>query len=193
MRMANDASNCGGQHCRFSALSTDGGASFSPAAPVRIRREKTVFPLLLKLLKRSILLRQARDRHREVSKERGCFSQVPSLISSGCQGSVLLHEPSKRLLFSNPHSTTARKNGVLQYSEDNAKTWHVGSTIDAGDFAYSCLSLLPAVALDGAGAAAAATGGVNGTHVAVLYEGSGGHLLLATQPVQSPSSASNEH
>ena len=34
MRMGGDVALCGGTHCRFSALSTDGGASFSPAAPV---------------------------------------------------------------------------------------------------------------------------------------------------------------
>jgi hypothetical protein len=128
MRMQDDAEACGGHHCRFSAVSTDGGQSFGPAAP------------------------------------------VPALISSGCQGSVLLHPPTNRVLFSNPHSGNARVNGVLQFSED-AKTWNVLETIDAGSFSYSCLSLLPANAGGGA---------VNASHVAVLYEGHSGLILLAT-------------
>jgi hypothetical protein len=57
---------CGGHHCRFAALSTDGGVSFSSATP------------------------------------------VPALVSSGCQGSIMLHPPSNRLLFTNPHSSTSR-------------------------------------------------------------------------------------
>jgi sialidase-1 len=137
MRMGDDAAACGGTHCRFGALSTDGGVSFSAAAP------------------------------------------VPKLVSPGCQGSVMLHPPSERILFSGPYSGSGRRNGTLQYSEDNgsADSWRVQSIIDANVFAYSCLALLPS-----------ADGGVNSTHVAVLYEGGRGaecSLLLARPAVKA--------
>ena len=99
---------------------------------------------------------------------------------------MILHPPSNRVLFSNPHSGTSRVNGVLQSSSDNARTWQVGTTIDAGSFGYSCLALLPAV-----GAATAnGNGSVNATHVGVIYEGRAGFLLLARPPValRSPTS-----
>ena len=131
MRMANDAAACGGSHCRFGALSTDGGASFSAAAP------------------------------------------VPKLVSPGCQGSVMLHPPSGKILYSGPYSGHARQNGTLQYSEDGAAdSWKVQSVTDAGVFAYSCLALLPN-----------ADGGTNSTHVAVIYEGHSGLLFLAKPAV----------
>lgn len=85
----------------------------------------------------------------------------------------MLHPPSNQVLFTNPHTSTSRTNGVLQSSSNDGKTWQVLSTIDKGVFAYSCLSLLPA-----AGGSA-----VNATHVAVIYEGKSGLLLLATPAV----------
>ena len=135
MRMGNDAAACGGTHCRFSALSTDGGASFTPAV------------------------------------------SVPKLVSPGCQGSVMLHPPSNRILFSGPFSGKGRVNGTLMYNEDSgaADSWRAQSILDGGAFAYSCLALLPT----------GAAGGVNASHVAVLYEGHSGQLFLARPAVKS--------
>ena len=136
MRMGNDVAACGGTHCRFGALSTDGGGSFTAATP------------------------------------------VPKLVSPGCQGSVMLHPPSNRILFSSPFSGHGRVNGTLSYSTDNgaADSWRVQSVMDPGVFAYSCLALLPTGNGDG---------GVNASHVAVLYEGHSGLLFLARPAVKS--------
>ena len=153
MRMAMDAAECGmaptrpgprnstiPNNCRYGALSTDGGESFSPASP------------------------------------------IPELIepgAGGCQGSIMLHGPSKRLLFSNPQSSDGgRNNGTLQYSSD-AEHWQFLSTIEPGAFGYSSISYLPA----------AVTGGVNQTHIGILYEGSRSNdyvdIYLARVPVKT--------
>lgn len=139
MRMANDQQQCGGTHCRFGAISTDGGGSFSAAKP------------------------------------------VPSLVSSGCQGSLLFHPPSQQILFSNPRSAHTRSNGTLSLSTDSGSSWGVHSTIDPGIFAYSCLSLLPRTGADGM----ALGGGVNSSNVGVLYEGHSGLLLFARPSVKT--------
>lgn len=141
MRMANDQQRCGGTHCRFGAISTDGGASFSPATP------------------------------------------IPSLISSGCQGSLLFHPLSESILFSNPRNARGRVNGTLSLSTDNGDSWGIVSTIDPGTFAYSCLSLLPVTRSDGT----ALDAGVNSSHVGVLYEGHSGLLLFARPSVKASS------
>ena len=90
----------------------------------------------------------------------------------------MLHPPSNRILFSSPFSGHGRVNGTLSYSTDNgaADSWRVQSVMDPGVFAYSCLALLPTGNGDG---------GVNASHVAVLYEGHSGLLFLARPAVKS--------
>jgi hypothetical protein len=141
MRMASDQQECGGTHCRFGAMSTDGGESFSVSKP------------------------------------------IPSLVSSGCQGSLLFHPPSQAILFSNPRNGHSRINGTLTRSLDGV-SWNVWSTIDSRSFGYSCLSLLPMTV--GSGRAE-----VNSTHVGVLYEGLSGLLLFAHVAVTSDDTASS--
>lgn len=110
---------------------------------------------------------------------------IPSLVSSGCQGSLLFHPPSQAILFSNPRNGHSRINGTLTRSLNNGESWDVFSTIDPRSFGYSCLSLLPAAAGPGNTV-------VNRTHVGVLYEGLSGLLLFAHVAVKSDDTVSSD-
>ena len=85
---------------------------------------------------------------------------------------MMLHPPSNRLFFTNPHNAHGRSNGTLMCSERNGApgSWESRAVLNPGGFGYSCLSLLPVVG------AAEGVGGVNATHVAVLYED--GNIVL---------------
>ena len=123
-----------------------------------------------------------------------------STVVSFSKNSLFSTAPESVLLCSMLPSSGV--NGTLQYSEESgvAASWRVLSTIDEGSFSYSCLSLLPQAGDGHAGAGgaggdgdggrggsrggvksggAAGATGVNSTHVAVLYEGHNGLLLLA--------------
>ena len=101
----------------------------------------------------------------------GAPGVVPQLKSPGCQASILFHPPSRQLLFSNPDALQSRKNGTLQSSRDDGRTWTAVTTIDRGNFGYSCLSLLPSGwGRDDAAGPGPGVGEVNETHVAVLFE-----------------------
>lgn len=47
------------------------------------------------------------------------------------------------LLFSNPASTKARRSMTIRASKDGGRTWPVGTLVDDGPSAYSCLVVLP--------------------------------------------------
>ncbi len=92
--------------------------------------------------------------HRKVavSKDGGkSFSPLMDdsvLIEPQCQGSILRYtDPLDgyrgRILFANPASQKARRNGTVRLSYDEGKSWPVAKTIYAGGYAYSCLAVLP--------------------------------------------------
>ena len=73
---------------------------------------------------------------------------VPELIEPNCQGSLLRHtDPldglKSRILFSNPASKQARRNGTIRMSIDEGRTWPVARTLWPGGYAYSSLASLP--------------------------------------------------
>jgi sialidase-1 len=70
-----------------------------------------------------------------------------ALVEPVCQASLLrLDEKSAgadaRLLFSNPASSTARRNLTIRLSEDGGRTWPIARVLHAGPSAYSCLTIL---------------------------------------------------
>ncbi|MFX0103521.1 MAG: exo-alpha-sialidase [Candidatus Hodarchaeota archaeon] len=72
----------------------------------------------------------------------------PALIEPVCQASLIRYtDPldgyKSRLLFSNPATQTKRINGTVYMSYDEGKTWPVSKVICDGNFAYSCLTVLP--------------------------------------------------
>jgi len=72
----------------------------------------------------------------------------PTLIEPVCQASFLRYTLASehgrnRLLFSNPAHEKSRINGTIRLSYDEGKTWPVAKTLVPGDFAYSCLAVLP--------------------------------------------------
>lgn len=71
----------------------------------------------------------------------------PALIEPICQASFLRYTRARefdrnRLVFSNPASTSSRKNLTVRLSYDEGQTWPVAKIIHAGPSAYSCLAVL---------------------------------------------------
>jgi sialidase-1 len=72
----------------------------------------------------------------------------PALVEPVCQGSIFRYsdpldgQPS-RILFSNPASDKARRNGTVRLSYDEGNTWPVIRVIEPRQFGYSCLGRLP--------------------------------------------------
>ncbi|MHA1715989.1 MAG: sialidase family protein, partial [Promethearchaeota archaeon] len=71
-----------------------------------------------------------------------------TLIEPKCQASILrytdpLDGHKSRILFSNPASMNMRINGTIRMSYDEGKTWPVSKVLEPGNFAYSCLCVLP--------------------------------------------------
>jgi sialidase-1 len=102
-----NARNQGGHRCRKTALSYDGGETWSPLVDDSV------------------------------------------LIEPECQGTILrcsggpgAEEERDRLLFANPASKEARRNGTVRISYDEGRTWPVERTVYEGEFAYSCLTRL---------------------------------------------------
>jgi sialidase-1 len=70
-------------------------------------------------------------------------ADAPPLIEPVCQGSILRHDATKLLLFSNPAAKT-RINLTVRASADEAKTWRDVAVLHEGPSAYSCLVTLSA-------------------------------------------------
>lgn len=71
----------------------------------------------------------------------------PALVEPICQASIRRYtraneEGGKRILFSNPAETGARKEMTLRLSEDNGTTWAMSKVLWAGPAAYSSLAVL---------------------------------------------------
>ncbi len=81
----------------------------------------------------------------------GAVTLDEQLVEPVCQASILRYSwpdppsPSarSRILFSNPASSTARKQLTLRLSYDEGKTWAISRTLYGGSAAYSCLARLP--------------------------------------------------
>ncbi len=52
-------------------------------------------------------------------------------------------ENEKLLIFANPSNQQERKNGAIQISDDNGKTWKWKTAVNDTWYGYSCLTLLP--------------------------------------------------
>lgn len=85
-------------------------------------------------------------RYQHISDNQGVSWQtkaLPKLIDPGCNADILvmpLENESDLLLFSNPKSTTKRKNLSIRTSHDNGKNWSRGKTIYQGLSAYSSMT-----------------------------------------------------
>lgn len=70
-----------------------------------------------------------------------------TLIEPICQASFVKHshDTFRRppLFFSNPASTTNRRQMTVRMSNDDGETWPVSRVIEEGSAAYSCLTVLP--------------------------------------------------
>jgi len=76
------------------------------------------------------------------------LADVRELVDPKCMGSIIrysdpLDGDRSRLLFSNAADAKHRRNGTLRLSYDEGKTWNVSRVLEPGDFAYSCLTVLP--------------------------------------------------
>jgi sialidase-1 len=98
-----------------------------------------------------------------VSKDGGktwsAMFQIPELIDSGCQGSILRYTwadaqgGKSRVLFCNPATgegrnpavsmKIGRNTGTIRLSYDEGKTWPVAKMLFKDTFAYSCLTTMP--------------------------------------------------
>ena len=72
------------------------------------------------------------------------------LIEPECQGTIcrcggLEGASENRILFANPASKEARRNGTVWLSYDEGCTWPVARTVYEGSFAYSMQLILPFV------------------------------------------------
>jgi sialidase-1 len=71
----------------------------------------------------------------------------PALPDSQCQGSIIRDDGPGGggcLLFANPAVRKGRTHGTVRVSTDDGRTWPAGRLLVPGDFAYSCLAVLPA-------------------------------------------------
>jgi sialidase-1 len=89
-----------------------------------------------------------RDRKVAVSADGGqTWSELrddPTLPDSQCQGSIIRDDaPGGGLLFVNPGVRKGRLNGTVRLSTDDGATWSASRLLVPGDFAYSCLAVLP--------------------------------------------------
>ena len=81
----------------------------------------------------------------------GAVTLDEQLVEPVCQASILRYSwpdpqspPTRsRIVFSNPASSTARKQLTLRLSYDEGKTWAMSRTLYGGSAAYSCLARLP--------------------------------------------------
>ena len=69
------------------------------------------------------------------------LTDAEALIEPVCQASILRHEPTKQLLFSNPAAKT-RINLTVRASADDGKTWRDLAVLYVGPSAYSSLVAL---------------------------------------------------
>ncbi|XP_077988349.1 sialidase-1-like [Glandiceps talaboti] len=76
-----------------------------------------------------------------------------TLVDSGCQGTLLLHNDV--MFFANPANHSDRINMTLRWSEDYGKTWAGAIVVNPEKSAYSCLS------------------SVDDNHIGLLYEKGG--------------------
>ena len=62
-----------------------------------------------------------------------------------CQSHILRirHKKQDLWLFSNPANSNSRVCGTVRVSFDGGETWPVAKIIEPGEFAYSCMTLLP--------------------------------------------------
>lgn len=67
----------------------------------------------------------------------------PVCMAGICRYSTTTTADRNRLLFSNPNSTSGRKNLTIRLSYDEGKTWAVSRTLEPGASAYSDLTVGP--------------------------------------------------
>jgi sialidase-1 len=91
-----------------------------------------------------------RDRKVAVSADGGAtWSELlddPALPDPQCQGSIIRDDgPGGHgcLLLANPAVRKGRTQGTVRLSTDDGATWPVSRLLVPGDFAYSCLAVLP--------------------------------------------------
>jgi sialidase-1 len=147
-----------GTWCVYAAISDDGGETwrYGKIAPQNgLGRANEV--QMVELADGSILLNARtegghRCRKMAVSRDGGetwsPLADVPELPDPKCMGSIVrysdpLDGQRSRLLFSNAADKDNRRNGTLRLSYDEGKTWPVSRVVEPGDFAYSCLTVLP--------------------------------------------------
>ena len=76
----------------------------------------------------------------------GPLHDEAALPDPQCQGSIVRDDgPGGNgcLLFANPAVTKGRTHGTVRLSADDGATWPVSRLLVPGDFAYSCLAVLP--------------------------------------------------
>jgi sialidase-1 len=76
------------------------------------------------------------------------LQNAAALPESQCQASIIRYDEPRGvgkgpLLFVNPAVTRGRAHGTIRLSEDDGATWPISRELVAGDFAYSCLAVLP--------------------------------------------------
>ncbi|TVZ57522.1 putative secreted protein (Por secretion system target) [Flavobacteriaceae bacterium MAR_2010_105] len=77
------------------------------------------------------------------------FTFDPVLVDPVCQGSIIRYTSTldgydkNRILFSNPASTSGRKDGTLRISYDEGLTWAFSKLYQPGDSNYSSIAILP--------------------------------------------------
>lgn len=71
--------------------------------------------------------------------------QETNLPDPQCQSHILRlsHKGQDLWLFSNPADSHARVRGTVRVSFDGGETWPIHKLVEPGEFAYSCMTLLP--------------------------------------------------
>lgn len=140
----------------YVCYSDDEGASWAMGELAAVTDgDRAAEPQVVELADGRIMLNaRTRSRRRKValSSDAGAtFSTLKSdqaLVEPGCQASILrygdpLDGEESRILFSNSASEEERVNGTVRLSLDEGESWPVSRTLEAGSFAYSCLTVLP--------------------------------------------------
>ncbi|MCE9554648.1 MAG: glycoside hydrolase [Planctomycetes bacterium] len=147
-----------GQWLVYAAISDDGGETwrYGQTAPENGKGHANEVQMV-ELADGSIMLNARtedgiRCRKSSISRDGGetwsPLVDVPALVDPKCMGSILrysdpLDSQRSRLLFSNAADEKHRRRGTLRLSYDEGQTWAVSRVLEPGDFAYSCLTVLP--------------------------------------------------
>jgi sialidase-1 len=142
----------------YAAISDDGGDTwrYGQTAPQNGKGHANEVQMV-ELADGSVMLNaRTEDGHRcrktSISRDGGetwsPLVDVPELVDPKCMGSIIrysdpLDGKRSRLLFSNAADEKHRRRGTLRLSYDEGQTWEVSRVLEPGDFAYSCLTVLP--------------------------------------------------